>query len=78
MNWITKKECGCEIKVGYDLLNATITYCPKHKSAPDLYEALKKAHTLITSIIPNDLVSETAKHTMQKLIVKTLAKVDGK
>lgn len=45
--------------------------------APELYEALKKAHTLITSIIPNDLVSESAKHTMQKLIVKALAKVES-
>lgn len=47
-------------------------------SAPDMYEALRKTHTLITSIIPNDLVSESAKHTMQKIIVKALSKAEGK
>jgi len=36
----TKGECGCKLKqLGYVITG--IEYCPLHKSAPDLYEALK-------------------------------------
>ena len=32
--------CGCLLALDYDK-NMMIVYCSKHKSAPDLYEALK-------------------------------------
>lgn len=37
----TKKyECGCSIETGRSG-NPFIVYCPKHKAAPAMYEALK-------------------------------------
>ncbi len=35
-------KCGCKVKVTDDTLGATILYCPKHKAAEDMYEALKE------------------------------------
>lgn len=40
---VYKPECGCEV---YRIMHSKpnlyrIQYCPKHKSAPDLYEALR-------------------------------------
>lgn len=34
-------KCGCIVKITDVNLEATIYYCPLHKSAPRLYEALK-------------------------------------
>ena len=36
-----ERPCGC--KVVKDATIPIIQYCPKHKAAPDLYEALKEA-----------------------------------
>lgn len=37
----TKGECGCKVVSSF-LVGNEIEYCPKHKAAPDMYEALKK------------------------------------
>ncbi|KKN12482.1 hypothetical protein LCGC14_1016060 [marine sediment metagenome] len=37
---VGKNKCGCVI-IQDRTADAYIVYCPKHKSAPDLYEALK-------------------------------------
>lgn len=42
MNYTRHFECGCKIVVIGELHNAKIEYCPKHKAAQDMYEALKK------------------------------------
>lgn len=34
--------CGCVLALDYDK-NMAIDYCAKHKTAPDMYEALKQA-----------------------------------
>ena len=34
-------KCGCVIRQTNTILDFWIDYCPLHKSAPDLYEALK-------------------------------------
>ena len=36
----TERECGCSTKTGRSG-NPYIVYCPKHKAAPAMYEALK-------------------------------------
>ncbi len=39
MNY-TKGECDCKVVSGF-LCGNVIEYCPLHKAAPDLYEALE-------------------------------------
>ena len=43
MNYTRHFECGCKVVVIGELTNVKIVYCPLHKSAPDMYEALKVA-----------------------------------
>lgn len=43
---VYQPDCGCQV---YRIMHSKpnlyrIQYCPLHKSAPDLYEALKVAH----------------------------------
>jgi len=40
MTIVREYECGCKITSENNY--PSIEYCPKHKVAPDLYEALKK------------------------------------
>ncbi len=41
----TEGECGCYVKAVLTRTNQVeIIYCPKHKSAPEMYEALKLWH----------------------------------
>lgn len=49
MNYTKAFHCGCTIAV----LNSgegVITYCPKHKAAPDMCEALKEIVSDLTDI----------------------------
>lgn len=32
--------CGCVVAIDYNNM-VKVVYCPKHKAAPDMYEALK-------------------------------------
>ena len=40
MNYTRKLECDCELFTTIEH-EPDIIFCPKHKAAPDLYEALK-------------------------------------
>ena len=72
-----KLACGCKlIEVGHEagktkVVYDSIEYCPKHKAAPDMYEALKASLKLI-----NDVTSGGSK--TKKLIKQALSKADGK
>lgn len=59
--------CGCEAKqVGCNAVHI-IEYCPKHKAAPDMYEALEAVYK---DAIPDKRISMA---TLEKTI-KALAK----
>ena len=50
--WIvlTQYSCGCQVRRIRDKITKTfiiITYCPTHKAAPDMYEALLDAQAWI-------------------------------
>ena len=45
-------ECGCEIATD-NMGSYEIEYCPKHDSAPDLYEALKEARITLNVLQPD-------------------------
>jgi len=36
----TKEKCGCECVLEGDIYTRRIKYCPLHRAAPELYEAL--------------------------------------
>jgi len=36
-------NCGCQIVISGELHDAKIRYCPRHKAAPSMYEALQQA-----------------------------------
>ena len=63
--------CGCKVTVEYGK-GTDLVYCSLHKSAPDLYEALKRAHQI--------LKDRGYRDTMLALIpiVEALAKAEGK
>ena len=69
-------NCGCLVAVDYN--NAVeIVYCPKHRSAPDLYEALKIGKGAVETDLfyhPEDKVSQIK----LRIIVKALSKAEGK
>ena len=50
----SKEECGCKV-VSLFLTGNTIEYCPKHKAAPDLYEALKSFDRYISESYPDNM-----------------------
>ena len=61
-------ECGCIVKhQRYPAYNSyRIEYCPKHKAAPDMYEALRE---IVGNLVnPSDIEIGT----------KALAKAEGK
>ena len=43
MKYTKQLACGCVIRHKYSILDYWVDYCPLHKSAPKLYEALKVA-----------------------------------
>ena len=75
MNYTRHFECGCKVVVMGELTNALINYCPKHKAAPDMYEALKLTKkTVITKTEDGYLITYDA----LRAIIKALAKAEGK
>jgi len=78
MSEIKTLNCGCEV---IEATNGSVmlTYCPKHKVAPDLYEALRHS----TTIIHNQIRYEVGEHReyLQKQLktnLEILAKAEGK
>ncbi|KKN21714.1 hypothetical protein LCGC14_0922540 [marine sediment metagenome] len=45
---IREYKCGCKITSTKNY--PSIEYCPKHKAAPDIYEALKEAENYFVSM----------------------------
>ena len=81
--WITLAQfaCGCQVReVPYEVIkglaNATvIEYCPKHKAAPDMYEALTRfleSSACTNNCDPDDMTCDT------NFAKKALAKAEGK
>ena len=71
MNYTRHFKCGCKVVVIGELTNAQIEYCPKHKSARDLYEACKE-------LIRRDECGSIRLPTQATDILhKALAKVEG-
>jgi hypothetical protein len=81
-------DCGCEIIEREQIANLspvyhTIDYCPKHKAAPAMYEALK--FTVELTAIARKYFPKSIKHndrfTLENAcaaINKALAKVENK
>lgn len=59
-NNYTKGElpCGCKAETTFNPENYTIVFCPMHKSAPKLYEALKELQesVLVNVVVENDII----------------------
>ena len=76
MSDIKTLDCGCEVIVATNG-SVMLTYCPLHKSAPDLYEALEA----ITSRLKLRSVGSFELPADGKAIKQAelaLAKVEGK
>lgn len=70
MNWSEKSyECGCEI-ITDNMGTYEISYCPKHKAATELYEALKITYEYLRDlgVLPN--LGGLAREEAQKAIAK--------
>ncbi len=59
-------HCGCKIVIVGELHTANIHFCPKHESAPDLYEACKEA------------LEKSHDPIVEGILMKAIAKVEGK
>lgn len=64
-------QCGCRV-VGDNAGCYTIEYCPKHKAAPELYEALKLLVTMFRSDDYQDWRNSI------EIAEKAIAKAEGK
>ena len=49
----TKGECGCYVVISPDKTGYGIVYCPLHKAAPDMYEALEESYHYINRVEAN-------------------------
>lgn len=69
--------CGCELSRGGEGI-LYIRYCPKHKAAPELYEALQEIAKGMGRFSLDQLTyAENTIEDMQALAVKALAKAEG-
>ncbi len=69
----TKGECSCKVVSAF-LIGNSIEYCPLHKSAPDLYEALKALNEQLTGAnIPFSQGMFDAKINMRQALAKAEA-----
>lgn len=73
MEHIIEFPCGCKI-VLVDNVTADIHYCPKHKSAPDLYEACKELEQYLAQRPAKD----KQLLAYQATLIKAIAKAESK
>lgn len=66
----TFTSCGCQIVISGELHDAEIIYCPKHKAAPMMHEALE-------AIIVDSAYPKLRPYT-RELLNQALAKAEGK
>ena len=55
MNYTRHFECGCKVAVIGEITNAKIVYCPKHKAAEEMYEALKAVDDYLSAPYPENM-----------------------
>lgn len=67
-------SCGCYVAQWGDS-SCGIEYCPKHKAAPELYEALKAIDYIWRNNTP---AFKGQKEDAKELLLKALAKVEGR
>jgi len=74
-----RRECGCRITLVEDfgeLVDIELAYCPKHKAAPEMYEALKGMLDIYN--VPVDSVEELKRHDVWlEFAQAALALADG-
>ena len=68
---LLKEYCGCVV-IQDQTADAYIVYCPKHKAAPDMYEACRKGLELLSINL------EQYRGTVSELLREALAKAEGK
>lgn len=73
MNYKNVMVCGCIIIHDTTKPREKIDYCPKHRAAPDMYEALKAANNLL-----NGYTSANDNEQLKITIRMALAKAEGK
>ena len=79
MNWCEKEyACGCEILTD-GMGTYGIRYCPKHKSAPDLYEACKVAQIWLEGLVRVNpkMLNSAGRQAVSNDLIKARAKADG-
>ena len=71
--------CGCCIILETDNSHS-ISYCPKHKAASEMYEALKLAREALTIKLNMPTYREILefKNKTEPMILSALAKAEGK
>ena len=69
-------SCGCIVALDYDGTLA-IFYCPKHKAAPEMYEALKNAVIAMASMYRLQEYTETEVIHELMPFKAALAKAEG-
>jgi len=58
---VARYGCGCRVSCSYG--SYSIAYCPKHKAAPDMYEALMKFPHHVTT---GDYTAEEIQQLIRK------------
>ena len=76
-------KCGCIVETTSDPKTCSLTMCPIHKAAPDMYEALVKYGSALMFLEGNfkERFSKTELESLQQAYRKgteALAKAEGK
>jgi len=79
--WVRAQyACGCQIREktihtkGGQIESVFLGYCPKHKSAPDMYEALKAVDDYLSAPYPENM---KLKQIAADKLVSALNKAEG-
>ena len=67
MEYTKELRCGCVIRRNDTILDYWVDYCPLHKSASDLYEALNLA---FSDLAENGRITEPIEQVMKEAIAK--------
>ena len=74
MEYTKENTCGCRVETDKHL-NTKWLYCPMHKAAPDMQEALKEVKEVMEiSEVSYAIQGQVGKETYLK-VIKALAKV---
>ncbi|KKL48117.1 hypothetical protein LCGC14_2328730 [marine sediment metagenome] len=70
----TVTDCGCKISTDQPIPNGII-YCPKHKSADDMYEALKGMMEIAEMAMPDTFFQSDSR---VNAVRQAIARAEGK